>query len=80
MAERKTGAVVKVEIVNDKAPKTLKVILKCTYSKKDKDGKLVKEGEGKKAKVVKLKPDDEVELPYAEAMDLIGRAFAIKAK
>jgi len=51
-------------------------VLKCSYPKKDKEGKLAK---GEDGKVQKHKPDDKVTLPYDEAISLIGKAFAVKA-
>jgi len=50
-----------------KTPTTMKVILKCNYSLKGKDG------------IEKKKPDETVTLPYGEAQRLIDIAWAIKA-
>ena len=76
MSGRKTGSLVEKSNKDEKTPSHLEVVLKCNYPTKDKDGKPVEDKDGK---LKKHKPDDKIKLPYDEAMDLIGRAFAVKA-
>lgn len=81
MAKRVETNSVKSTGSDDKKSGTLEVILKCSYPMKDKDGKFLREAgkDDKLGKIKKHKPDDKVRLPYAEATDLISRAFAVKA-